>query len=51
MEVAAPRFDRMGIGLVEESSVVVWVGDVSLTPSPPVHCVGSNARRCPDTRA
>ena len=41
----------MGIGLVEESSVAVWVGDVSLTLSTLVYCVGSNARQCPDTWA
>ena len=27
----------MGMGLVEESSVAVWVGDVFLTLSAPVH--------------
>ena len=36
----APGFDRTGTGLVEESSVAVWVGDVSLTLSAPTHCVG-----------
>ena len=30
----------MGTGLVEESSVAVWVGDISLTLSAPTHCVG-----------
>ena len=29
----------MGTGPVEESSVAVWVGDVSLTLSAPVHIV------------
>ena len=33
----------MGMGLVEESNVAVWVGDVSLTLSAFAHCVGSNA--------
>ena len=36
----APGFDHMGTGLVEESSVAVWVGDVSLTLSAPTHSVG-----------
>ena len=50
MELVAPGFDCTGTGLVEESSVAVWVGDVSLTLSALVHCVGSNARRCLVTR-
>ena len=48
--VSGPGFDSTGTGLVEESSVAVWVSDVSLTLSSPVHCVGSNARRCPVIR-
>ena len=40
LDVAAPGFDRTGTGLVEESSVAVWVGDVSLTLSAPTHSVG-----------
>ena len=36
----APGFDRTGTGLVEESSVAVWVGNVSLTLSAPTQCVG-----------
>ena len=35
----------MGIGLVEESNMAIWVGDVSLTLSALAHCVGSNACR------
>ena len=37
----APGFDHTGTGLVVESSVAIGVGDVSLTLSTPVHCVGS----------
>ena len=40
----------MGTGLVEESNVAVWVGDVSLTLSALAHSVGSKARQCPITR-
>ena len=29
--------------MVEESIVAAWVGDVSLTLSAPVHCVGPTA--------
>ena len=45
MEFAALGFDCTGTGLVEESSVAVWI--LSTT----VHCVGSNARRFLDTWA
>ena len=41
--VVAPRFDRTGTSFVEESSVAVWVGDVSLTLFAPIYCVESNA--------
>ena len=40
MEFIAPGLDHRGTGLVEESSVAIWVGDVSLTLSAPTHCVG-----------
>ena len=36
MELVAPGFDRTGMGLVVESIVAIWVGDVSLTLS--AHC-------------
>ena len=51
MEFVALVFDCMGMGLVDESSVAVWAGDVSLTLFALAYCVGSNARRCLDTRA
>ena len=51
MEFSAPDFDCTGRSLVEESGVVIWVGDVFLTLSSPVHCVGSNTCRCSDTLA
>ena len=51
MEFVALGFGRMGLGLIEDSGVAVWVDDVSLTLSAPVHCAGSNTRWCPNTRA
>ena len=36
MELVAPGFDCTGTGLVVESIVAVWVGDISLTLS--AHC-------------
>ena len=51
MEFAAGGFDPTQTGLVEDSNVAVWVGDVSLTLFVPAHCMGSNAHQCPDTQA
>ena len=48
--LVAQGFYLIRIGLVEESSVAVWVGDVSLTLSALAHYVASNTHQCPTTR-